>query len=65
LRWNTWDVLTSPAGILFGVSDIVLHPFGHMLAFTTTLTFFVLLTSVYIVIWQFARRNEAVHQAPR
>lgn len=56
LRWNTWDILVSPAGILFDVSDIALHPIGNALAFTTTLTFFVFLISVYIVIWQFVRK---------
>lgn len=65
LRWNSWDVLTSPAGILFDVSDIVLHPTEHMLAFTTTLTFFVLLLSVYIVVWQFVRKPHVTYKAPR
>lgn len=55
LRMNSWDVLTSPAGILFDVSDPVVNPRAHALAFTTTLTFFVFLMSLYIVAWQLVR----------
>jgi uncharacterized membrane protein len=65
LRWNTWDILVSPAGILFDVSDIALHPRDHALAFTTTLTFFVFLISIYIVIWQFVRKPHAHYKSLR
>lgn len=51
LRWNTWDVLINPGGILFDVSDRVINPASHPQAFVTTATFFVLLASVYAVIW--------------
>jgi uncharacterized membrane protein len=52
LRWNTWDVLINPAGLLFDVSDRVVNPGLHPQAFVTTATFFVLLGSMYVVIWQ-------------
>jgi uncharacterized membrane protein len=52
LRWNSWDVLLNPAGILFDVSDHLIHPFHNGDMFTTTLSFFVLLGSLYIVGWQ-------------
>ena len=55
LRWNTWDVLANPASLLIDVSDRVLNPREHPQAFTTTLTFFVLLTSVYLVVWAVVR----------
>lgn len=55
LRWNTWDVLVNPAGILFDVSDRILHPIMYSQAYTTTITFFVLLGSLYVVAWQAAR----------
>lgn len=55
LRWNTWDVLVNPAGILFDVSEPIIHPTAHYIAFTTTLTFFVFLGSLYVVTWQLAR----------
>lgn len=56
LRLNSWDIFVAPSGILFDVSDIVVHPVVHGLAFTTTLAFFMLLLSVYIVVWEFARQ---------
>lgn len=48
LRWNSWDVLINPAGILFDVSDHVLHPLAHGDMFSTTASFFVLLVGLYI-----------------
>lgn len=52
LRWNSWDVIANPAGILFDVSDHLIHPARHGDMFTTTLYFFVLLGSLYVVGWQ-------------
>ena len=52
LRWNSWDVLLNPSGILFDVSDRVIHPLGHPGTLSTTLSFFVLLGSLYVVGWQ-------------
>lgn len=53
LRWSTWDVLVNPAGILFDVSDRIINPEAHSQTFTTTITFFLLLGSMYVVLWQF------------
>jgi uncharacterized membrane protein len=61
LRWNSWDVLLNPAGILFDVSDHLIHPMQHSGMFTTTLSFFVLLGSVYVVGWQL---GEATNNPP-
>lgn len=52
LRWNSWDVITNPAGILFDVSDTILSPSTHPQVFATTVSFFLLLSSMYIIIWQ-------------
>lgn len=52
LRWNSWDVLLNPAGILFDVSDKLIHPLQNLDMFTTTFSFFILLGSLYIVGWQ-------------
>lgn len=52
LRWNTWDVLVNPAGLLFDVSDRLINLQPQM--FTTTLMFFVLLASMYAFIWRVA-----------
>lgn len=60
LRWNTWDVLVNPAGILFDVSERVINPFSHPQVLLTTLTFFMLLGSIYMVVWQFYRASTKV-----
>jgi uncharacterized membrane protein len=49
LRWNTWDVLINPAGLLFDVSDRFINPGAHGQTFTTTVLFFVFITGTYIV----------------
>lgn len=51
LRWNTWDVLINPAGLLFDVSEQVVNPFDHLQSFATTATFFLLIGSMYYVVW--------------
>lgn len=55
LRWNTWDVLINPGGVIFDVSDRIIHPLRYPQSYSTTLTFFVLLGSLYLVAWQLAR----------
>ena len=55
LRWNSWDVIFNPAGILFDVSDSIASPSTHPQVFSTTASFFLLLISMYIVIWQITR----------
>ncbi len=53
LRWNTWDLLVNPVGLLFDVSERVVHPLEHPEVFVTTLTFFALIGSMYMVVWNF------------
>lgn len=49
LRWNSWDILVNPAGLLFDVSDRVLHPQSHPQTFAITFSFFVFLVTFYAV----------------
>lgn len=55
LRWNTWDVLIRPAGILFDVSERFINPGAHPRAFNTTFVFFLLLGSMYLFTWRLIR----------
>lgn len=55
LRWNTWDIMFNPASVIFDVSDRVINPSAHPQVFSTTISFFVLLSSVYAVIWYMMR----------
>ena len=51
-RWNTWDVILAPAGLLFDVSERVVNPAAHSETYVSTLTVFVLLLTIYWVIWE-------------
>lgn len=55
LRWNTWDVLVDPAGMLFDLSSRLLHPTQYKQVFAVVAPFFVLLGSLYVCAWQGVR----------
>lgn len=52
LRWNSWDIVSRPAGILFDLSSTIVSPSSHPGVLQTTLIFFALIGSIYVVIWQ-------------
>ncbi|HVV66456.1 MAG TPA: DUF1361 domain-containing protein [Candidatus Saccharimonadales bacterium] len=52
LRWNSWDVLTNPGGLLFDISDRVVHPAQYPQMLITVISFFVLLLSMYGLLWR-------------
>lgn len=52
LRWNSWDVVFNPFGLLFDVSDRLLHPSQYPQALAVILPFFLLLSTIYYVAWQ-------------
>lgn len=52
LRWNTWDIVLNPAGLLFDVSDRLINPLAYEQTFSTTVMFFVLISTFYYVTWQ-------------
>jgi uncharacterized membrane protein len=49
LRWNTWDVVTDPGGVLFEVSTRLLHPSQYSQVLSVVVPFFALLGSMYVV----------------
>lgn len=55
LRWNTWDILIDPGGLVLSVSDRLLDPFGNPRVFNVTSLFFVLISTIYLAIWRFLR----------
>lgn len=62
LRWNTWDILVHPVGILFDVSDRFINPAAHPQTFVTTATFFLLIGSIYLVIYEFLSYLRSQHR---
>lgn len=61
-RWNTWDVLFRPAGLLFDISDRVINPSAHLQTYKTSLILFVLLLSIYAVCWEGSRYMRQLRQ---
>lgn len=53
LRWNTWDAIIHPAGLIFDVSDNIFHPLEHPQAFVVTFSFALLMSAFYVLAWEF------------
>ena len=53
-RWNSWDVLFRPAGILFDVSDRFINPAAHSTTYQVTVIFFFVIASLYWVLFESA-----------
>ena len=62
LRWNTWDIILHPVGVVFDVSDRIINPVAYGQTFQVTVLFFILLVSMYFTLWQIAA---AVRKLPR
>jgi len=52
LRWNSWDILTNPGGLLFDVSDRLQHPTVYPQMIITVVSFSILLGSMYLLVWR-------------
>jgi uncharacterized membrane protein len=61
LRWNSWDVLVNPGGLLFDVSDRLQHPAAYPQMLVTIITFFILLASMYSLL---CRGTRFIRQVP-
>lgn len=57
MRWNSWDIVTDTFGIVFNVSDLLIHPNAHPEAFQTTALFFVFLTVCYAIALRSVRQQ--------
>lgn len=55
LRWNTWDVLTNPSGLILNITDRLINPFGYPRALNVTALFFVVISVSYGALWLFLR----------
>jgi uncharacterized membrane protein len=55
LRWNSWDILTNPGGLLFDISDRFMHPSAYPDMFLTTGIFLLLMAMLYGVAWYAVR----------
>ena len=51
LRWNSWDIIINPFGLLFDISERLLHPSQYGQVLGVVVPFFVLLSTMYYVVW--------------
>ncbi len=55
LRWNSWDIVLNPSGILFDTSDTLIHPSIHPSFLPIMFAFSFTIGAMYLVIWQFIK----------
>jgi uncharacterized membrane protein len=65
LRWNSWDVLSNPTGLLMDIMDRILNPLSHPRTIVFTLIFSAFLLLAYLILRQFSvlglrERREAI-----
>ncbi len=53
-RWNSWDLLLSPMGLIFDVSDQIVNPFANKSTYVVTVLLFLLLSAIYWVVYELA-----------
>jgi uncharacterized membrane protein len=51
LRWNSWDIITNPFGIIFDISNSFINYSRFTKSIGTTILFFIVLSSLYFVFW--------------
>lgn len=59
LRWNSWDIITNPGGLILSITDRLINPFGFPRAFNVTAIFFVVIGVMYLAIWLFLNPQSA------
>lgn len=55
LRWNSWDVISSPENLLKDIATRVINPMAHPQTYGVTILFSVFLVLGYLLLTQFAR----------
>jgi len=59
LRWNTWDIVLHPIGVVFDVSNRFIDPGAYGQTFQVTGLFFIFLSCLYFSVWQLMRAAQS------
>lgn len=62
LRWNSWDIILNPFGLLFDITDRIVNPAEHILTFSSTLLFFAFLSVIYFVLYNAIKTIKQQHK---
>jgi uncharacterized membrane protein len=59
-RWNSWDIILNPSGLLAGVLQKIFHPFQHKEAIAATVLFSAFLFCNYLTLFALVKsvKNE-------
>lgn len=55
LRWNSWDIIANPGGLILNVSDRLTDPFGRPRMVNVTSLFFLTIGVGYAALWRLAK----------
>jgi uncharacterized membrane protein len=58
LRWNSWDVISSPKNLMHDIVVRLIHPTAHPQTYGVTIVFSVFLVLGYLMIFHFSNRNK-------
>lgn len=50
LRWNSWDIISNPLGLIVDIFDRVINPLAHARTYGMTILFFILLSFIYLML---------------
>ena len=53
LRWNSWDVISAPRGLLYDIADRIVDPMAHPQTYGVTIIFSTFLVLGYLLVFQF------------
>ena len=55
LRWNSWDVVSSPEGLMRDITDRIADPMAYPHTYGVTIVFSAFLVLGYVLLFQFSR----------
>jgi uncharacterized membrane protein len=56
LRFNSWDIIASPFGLMLDIADIMLHPIAYKSAWGMVFCYSFLMSFIYITVKKLGRR---------
>lgn len=57
-RWNSWDLITNPLGLVYDIFSILTHPMENIRYFGITIVIFCLLSLVYLMFKTLIKHHE-------
>jgi uncharacterized membrane protein len=55
LRFNSWDIITSPFALVVDIVDLLMHPLLHKNAFAMVISYSIFMTIIYLMLKKMSR----------